>query len=112
MVDLTMPGPSSLGVAMEKTSQPPRQVPAYEAVPQQASQTLYNQTLINALMSQQQQISQSNVTSELLTQNPMQGAYALPTVQPAWNDPQIHLASATGKSVGPYYDICDFVPSR
>ena len=31
--------------------------------------------------------------------------------QPAWNDPQIHIASATGKSVSPYYDICDFVPS-
>ena len=36
---------------------------------------------------------------------------AIPVTQPAWNDPQIHIASATGKSVSPYYDICDFVPS-
>ena len=28
-----------------------------------------------------------------------------------WNGPQIHIASATGKSVGSIYDICEFVPS-
>ena len=37
--------------------------------------------------------------------------FTTPVNQPAWNDPQIHIASATGKSVGSYLDICDFVPS-
>ena len=35
----------------------------------------------------------------------------MPTAQPTWNDPQIHLASATRNSVPPYLDICDSVPS-
>ena len=73
------------------------------------SQSVYNQTLINTLMAQQQQLAQLAGST---TQQPTQsGAYAMPTAQPTWNDPQIHLASATGKSVTPYLDICDFVPS-
>ena len=30
--------------------------------------------------------------------------------QPSWSDPQIHIASETGKSTSTFYDICDFVP--
>ena len=30
--------------------------------------------------------------------------------QPSWNDPQIHIALATGKSTSTFYDVCDFVP--
>ena len=30
-------------------------------------------------------------------------------VQPSWNDPQIHIASATGKSTSLFLDICYFV---
>ena len=29
--------------------------------------------------------------------------------QPSWNDPQIHISSASGKSVSVFLDICDFV---
>ena len=28
---------------------------------------------------------------------------------PSWNDPQIHISSASGKSVSAFLDICDFV---
>ena len=29
--------------------------------------------------------------------------------QPSWNDPQIHISSASGKSVSAFLAICDFV---
>ena len=29
---------------------------------------------------------------------------------PSWSDPQIHIASATGRSASTFFDICDFVP--
>lgn len=29
--------------------------------------------------------------------------------QPSWNDPQVHISTASGKSVAQYLDICDFV---
>ena len=35
-----------------------------------------------------------------------------PQAQPSWKDPQIHIATATGKSASSYYDICDFVPNN
>lgn len=71
-------------------------------------QGLYNQTLLNTLISQQTQLTSARGNNT-------------PTVQPAgtaaatsasWNDPQIHIASATGKSAASYYDICDFVPQN
>ena len=31
--------------------------------------------------------------------------------QPSWNDPQVHISTASGKSVTQYLDICDFVQS-
>lgn len=79
-------------------------------LPTQQPAALYDQTLLNSLLSQQQQLTQATATSptpdtadaSITGQN---------TTLPNWNDPQIHIASATGKSAGPYYDICDFVPS-
>ena len=35
-----------------------------------------------------------------------------PSTQPSWNDLQIHIASASGKSVSSYLHICDFVQSK
>ena len=35
-----------------------------------------------------------------------------PQMQPSWKEPQIHIATATGKSASSYYDICDFVPNN
>ena len=57
----------------------------------------YGQTLLNSLLNQQ------SVTSN----TPQTGTVQ---EQPSWSDPQIHIASATGKSTSTYYDICDFVP--
>ena len=31
--------------------------------------------------------------------------------QPSWQDPQVHIATATGKSSSAFYDICGFVPT-
>lgn len=68
---------------------------------------LYARTLANTLFSQQQQMSQIEVPQQLLTAVPH-----LPTTnsQPVWSDPQVHIASASGKSVSSFHDICDFVP--
>ena len=75
--------------------------------PQQ--QDVYSQTLLNTLLRQQAELAplgHSNSgslniqTSGTLTQE----------AQPSWNDPQIHIASATGKSTSTFLDICDFVP--
>ena len=32
--------------------------------------------------------------------------------QPSWNDPLVHISTASGKSVTQYLDICDFVQSN
>ena len=102
----SLSGPTSLGNL--GTSQQAT-LTAQPLASSQTSQPLCNQTLVNTLIAQQQQLAQ--MTSTHPSQGQAQGAFVIPTVQPTWNDPQIHLASATGKSVSPYYDICDFVPS-
>lgn len=73
---------------------------------QPLSQDIYNQTLLNTLLTQQAQIAsagQSSVSVNTQHGNSHQG------LQPMWSDPQVHIASATGKSTSAYYDICDFV---
>lgn len=55
---------------------------------------------INNLMEGQQRISTMTATR---TENPTVNS------QVSWNDPQIHLSSAAGKSTPSYFDICDFV---
>ena len=57
----------------------------------------YSQTLLNSLLNHQ------SASSNL----PQTGAVQ---EQPSWSDPQIHIASVTGKSTSTFYDICDFVP--
>ena len=62
------------------------------------------QQLINNLVAKQNGVV-SNMPSSL-------AAHAsVPAAQPSWNDPQIHISSASGKSVSNYLDICDFVQS-
>ncbi|MES9879858.1 MAG: hypothetical protein ABW185_03155, partial [Sedimenticola sp.] len=52
------------------------------------------------LLSQQQQV----------LDNPQNGQQRVNSViQPSWNDPQIHISTAAGKSTGEHLDICDFV---
>ena len=82
-----------------------------EGEPEPASQTnqaksnenadLYNK-LINNLLSQQQNVITNSQTSASASE---------PIAQPSWNDPQIHISSASGKLATSYLDICDFVRS-
>ena len=101
-------------VAPVQPSDPEAQSALFTGNIQPAHGSLYDQTLLNTWVSHQQQLSQNKGTSQ---HTDMPGAIgglplsAVPVTQPAWNDPQIHIASATGKPVGPYYNICDFVPS-
>ena len=46
----------------------------------------------------------------ILSANVFNGSNSQPS-QVSWNDPQIHLSSAAGKSTPSYLDICDFVQS-
>ena len=72
---------------------------------------VYNQTLLNTLLSQQAQLATSGLSSNSTNSVNVQTMGTVnQAVQPSWNDPQIHIASATGKLTSTYYDICDFVP--
>lgn len=85
---------------------------AHPGLPQpQQNQDVYSQTLLNTLLRQQAQLATLGHSST------PSGCVNIQTIgtlsqeaQPSWNDPQIHIASATGKSTSTYYDICDFVP--
>ena len=76
---------------------------------------IYSQTIINSLVAQQTQLSNNQLPSS----GPLTNNYITPTsapnlgidqTQPSWQDPQIHIATATGKSGLFYLDVCDFVP--
>lgn len=69
------------------------------------------QTLISTLINQQSQIG-GRVTSANTQPGGEPTATSAPQIQPSWKDPQIHIATATGKSVSSYHDICDFVPNN
>lgn len=57
----------------------------------------------------------TNLISQMLTQqktiqsNQTLNSDSAPAPQPSWNDPQVHISTAAGKSVSQYLDICDFV---
>lgn len=83
---------------------------------------VYNQTLINTLLAQQSQVavaqtsvantesnSQNSENNSVNSANSPGNSNSDP-LQPTWRDPQIHIATATGKSASLHYDICDFVP--
>lgn len=72
---------------------------------QPLSQDIYNQTLLNSLLTQQAQIASAGQSSVSVNTQPGNSHQGL---QPMWSDPQVHIASATGKSTLAYY-ICDFV---
>ena len=61
---------------------------------------------MNSLLSWQSQLAaeQNNLSGNL---NCTDSTTDL--AQPTWRDPQIHTATATGRSVSSHYDICDFV---
>ena len=67
---------------------------------------LYSAAIVNSMVASQQQLVDSQVPTALPATTPRQPQTM---TQPSWNDPQIHLSTATGKSVCSHYDICDFV---
>lgn len=94
---------------------------------------LYHQALLNSLVAQQTQLAGNHsVTPSGAFSSQTQladhhcgtpsGAFGsnndisnsnslgLNTAQPSWQNPQIHIATATGKSNSSHYDIVDFVP--
>ena len=93
-----------------QTTMTPTTTPVLTAVPANISvqengahqQTANNGDLyqhVNNLIQGQQSI---------LTANVLNGSNSHPS-QVSWNDPQIHLTTAAGKSTPSYLDICDFV---
>ena len=96
----TAPLPGNTGV-----SQPHPGLP-------QLQQDLYSQTLLNTLLRQQAQLTtlRHSNTSSSEGVNIQTSGTLTQEAQPSWNDPHIHIASATGKSTSTYLDICDFVP--
>lgn len=79
------------------------QQPVANSSVQQTPPDLYSQTLLNTYLNQQSQLTNSASVN-------VQSAGNFQGQQPSWSDPQIHIASATGKSTSTFYDICDFVP--
>ena len=73
---------------------------------------LYQQTLLDSLMAQQAQMTGTNTNGphNLISPSPVLTNMTKESSQPSWQDPQVHIATATGKSSSAYYDICDFVP--
>lgn len=77
----------------------------------------YSLTLLNTLLSQQQRLNSAVSTAPLgapLDQSTtaLNHPTSQPAAQPSWSDPQIHIATAFGKSVTNYLDICDYVVSN
>ena len=73
---------------------------------------LYQHTLLNMLLAQAQLAATQGPRLQLPTTHQ---AAAVPTTtgltQPSWQDSQVHIATATGKSSSAFYCICDFVPT-
>ena len=74
---------------------------------------LYQHTLLNSLLAQQAQLAATQGPRlQLPTTHQVSALHtATGLTQPSWQDPQVHIATATGKSSSAFYDICDFVPT-
>lgn len=97
----------SIGVSLS-TNQPAQQI--------SVGQDFYNQALLHTLLSQQAQLANAGQSSDSVQQTGNSNISVHQTAsvnqgpQPSWSDPQVHIASATGKSASAYLNICDFVP--
>ena len=118
-------GAGNTGVSPATTTTLPTHPTATEVQPlsQQQQTSLvnddYSQTLINTLLNQHAQLTAatglqvSNHSQQIRTPSATDNSQQSGTnssALPLWNDPQIHIASATGKSTSTFFDICDFVP--
>ena len=99
---------TQIPVQQQPTSQQPRGHTHQASAPgiHQAND-LYGAAIINSMVAEQQhlRISQDQAPTSFTDVSRRPETIA----QPTWNDPQIHLSTATGKSVCSHYDICDFV---
>lgn len=107
-------GPNSSPLdTLRDAQQPPAQQPPAAAQHPTSEQAppvagdVYSQTLIRSLMSQQMDLASRWEPTPTNRINDVPPNLA----QLSWQDPQVHIANATGKSASPYYDICDFVPN-
>ena len=98
-------GPSQAAATTTGTALPTSQTGHRQD--QSTSADLYGAAIMSNMMAQQQELisAQPPANSFVATPEQTQGQHR----QPSWNDPQIHLSTATGKSVTDFYDICDFV---
>lgn len=78
---------------------------------------IYHQTLVNSLVDQRTRLAgnqtdtQRSVLFSLNSDNGnLNSSVQSDAAQPSWRDPQIHIATATGKLSSIHYDIVDFVP--
>ena len=108
----------------DETHRPPQPDGEYSRIPTNAprdtSGDLYNAAILQALTIEQRRMQNQNGAASTpgpanymsQQQDQQQQQLQQQQQQPqSWNDPQIHLATATGKSVTGYHDICDFVQS-
>ena len=116
------PAPSNTdpGLGSGQTSQPPTtqssattQPPLHSSQPS-ATQThqaddLYGAAITNSMIAEQQQLRAHQIQGPASYPDDNNSQRHDSAPQPSWNDPQIHLSTATGKSVCSHYDICDFV---
>ena len=113
----TLPNTDS-GLCTSQTTQPPTtQQPAsrqHTAHPHQAGASaiqqpddLYGSAILNSMIAEQQHLRDSS-SAPAFNSTAHASRQSDSVSQPTWNDPQIHIATATGKSVTGYYDICDF----
>ena len=80
-----------------------------------ANSDIYHQALVNSLVTQQTQLAghQSGTPHSAFNSNSginVSNSLGFDTEQPSWQNPQTHIATATGRSNSSHYDICDFVP--
>ena len=91
------------------TTQPPLHSSQPSATQTHQADDLYGAAITNSMIAEQQQLRAHQIQgpASYPDDNSSQRHDSAP--QPSWNDPQIHLSTATGKSVCSHYDICDFV---
>ena len=105
-------GNTGVSLATSQTSTTQQQQSSTGQQPPQASDA-YSQTLLNTLLGQQAQLAAATGLANSSATNNVNNVQQTGTVSqalPSWSDPQIHIASATGKSISTFHDICDFVP--
>ena len=94
--------------AQQPALQHPTLPPHQGGAPTVQTSDLYGSAILHSMIAEQQNLRDSSSTPAS-GPAPAINPNGYTSQQPTWNDPQIHLSTATGKSVSAFYDICDFV---